>query len=139
MDYMMNLSIGNTGVLQWGGSNGVGPNSYAKNPGHHRNNTAVVPRQRNKEHQSCYCENSKSLLLRMVDEYRTLHPVAAITVCALGILANALNVAVLTRPHLAPAPVNRILTAIAAADAALMAEYAAYAIFVRLPQAKSGE
>ncbi|XP_046400492.1 uncharacterized protein LOC124166836 [Ischnura elegans] len=139
VDYIWNISQ----KKRWGAGEGVGANGYPIHLGHRRNHTGIQPRPKmngdDSSNISCYCENPRSLLLRMVSSYQSLHPVAALTVCALGTLANALNVAVLTRPHLAPAPVNRILTAIAAADAALMAEYASYVIFVRLPQAsKSG-
>lgn len=61
----------------------------------------------------------------------------ALAVCVLGILANAINLAVLTRPALATAPVNRLLTGLAAADMLVMAEYAPFAAYLYLRPPRS--
>lgn len=50
-------------------------------------------------------------------------------VCFFGSLANALNVAVLTRRDLAAAPINRLLKWLAVADVFVMLEYVPFAIY----------
>ncbi|KAJ1527173.1 hypothetical protein ONE63_008704 [Megalurothrips usitatus] len=72
----------------------------------------------------CYCPSGVSA---MSAAYRAYHGYVSLVVCVAGLLANAINVAVLTRPALATAPVNRLLTGLAAADMLVMAEYAPFA------------
>ena len=50
-------------------------------------------------------------------------------VCLFGSLANALNVAVLTRRDLAVTPINRLLKWLAVADVFVMLEYVPFAIY----------
>ena len=50
-------------------------------------------------------------------------------ICIFGSLANALNVAVLTRRDLASAPINRLLKWLAVADVFVMMEYVPFAIY----------
>ncbi|VVD03088.1 unnamed protein product [Leptidea sinapis] len=50
-------------------------------------------------------------------------------VCFFGSLANALNVAVLTRRDLAAAPINRLLKWLAVADVFVMMEYVPFAVY----------
>lgn len=52
-----------------------------------------------------------------------------VQVCLFGSLANALNVAVLTRRDLATAPINRLLKWLAVADVFVMMEYVPFAIY----------
>lgn len=68
----------------------------------------------------------KDLVTLYADEY---HPYFAILVCVLGIIANCLNVMVLTRKDMAAAPINRILTALALADMLLMFEYIPFSVY----------
>lgn len=68
----------------------------------------------------------KDLVTLYADEY---HPYCAILVCVLGIVANCLNVMVLTRKDMAAAPINRILTALALADMLLMFEYIPFSLY----------
>ncbi|GBP94430.1 Mariner Mos1 transposase [Eumeta japonica] len=50
-------------------------------------------------------------------------------VCSLGLIANTMNVAVLTRHDLAAAPINRLLKWLAVADVFVMLEYVPFAIY----------
>lgn len=73
--------------------------------------------------------------------YRRYHGYVSLVVCAFGILSNAINLAVLTRPSMATSPVNRLLTGLAVADVAVMVEYAPFVVFLYLvpPGAHSSE
>lgn len=62
--------------------------------------------------------------------YRHMHGYTALLVCVFGTVANALNVAVLTRKDMAAAPINRILTGIAIADILVMLDYIPFAIYM---------
>ncbi|XP_025082834.1 sex peptide receptor-like [Pomacea canaliculata] len=59
--------------------------------------------------------------------YRTIHGVAAPIICALGIVANCLNIVVLTRKNMV-SPTNVLLTGLAISDGLTMAAYFPYAI-----------
>lgn len=74
----------------------------------------------------CPCAES---VRRLAAAYRPYHGYVALLVCGFGTLANLLNVAVLTRKELRRAPVNRILTALAAADVLVMLEYVPFAVY----------
>ncbi|XP_016843472.1 sex peptide receptor isoform X2 [Nasonia vitripennis] len=74
----------------------------------------------------CHCG---SLVRRFAASYRAYHGYVALLVCGFGTLANLLNVAVLTRKELRRAPINRILTGLAAADVLVMLEYVPFAIY----------
>ncbi|KAK3930328.1 Sex peptide receptor, partial [Frankliniella fusca] len=100
------------------------------------------------EQADCYCPSGliqnnkrKKQLAQEVREvsaaYRDYHGYVSLVVCAAGILANAINLAVLTRPALATAPVNRLLTGLAAADMLVMAEYAPFAAYLYLSPPRS--
>lgn len=86
---------------------------------------------------SCYncggAVKSYSLLFRAVHGYVSLF------LCVFGALANALNIAVLTRKDLAGSPINRILCGLALADLALMVEYTPFACYMYLTTAKKEE
>jgi hypothetical protein len=74
----------------------------------------------------CHCDG---ILRRFTDIYRIYHGYVALLVCSFGSLANLLNVAVLTQKELRRAPINRILTSIAAADVLVMLEYVPFAVY----------
>lgn len=74
----------------------------------------------------CHCGG---LVRRFAASYRSYHGYVALLVCGFGTLANLLNVAVLTHKELRRAPINRILTGLAAADVLVMLEYVPFAIY----------
>lgn len=57
------------------------------------------------------------------------HIVFWFQICLFGSLANALNVAVLTRRDIAVTPINRLLKWLAVADVFVMMEYVPFAIY----------
>ncbi|KAH1007259.1 G-protein coupled receptor dmsr-1-like [Dendroctonus ponderosae] len=57
------------------------------------------------------------------------HFYCSVIICVLGIVANCLNIIVLTRKEMAAVPINRILTALAWADMLLMVEYIPFTIY----------
>ncbi|XP_063385893.1 G-protein coupled receptor dmsr-1-like isoform X2 [Cydia fagiglandana] len=76
---------------------------------------------------SCnYCSGS---FRDVVLAYNGLHGYFSLLVCVFGSLANALNVAVLTRRDLAAAPINRLLKWLAVADVFVMLEYVPFAVY----------
>ncbi|KAJ9588517.1 hypothetical protein L9F63_018114, partial [Diploptera punctata] len=74
----------------------------------------------------CYCSGT---LREILIKYRSMHGYLSLIVCFFGTVANALNVAVLTRKDMACAPINKILTALAIADMLVMVEYIPYASY----------
>ncbi|PSN45301.1 hypothetical protein C0J52_12487 [Blattella germanica] len=74
----------------------------------------------------CYCSGT---LREFLVGYRAWHGYLSLVVCVFGTVANALNVAVLTRKEMVSAPINRILTALAVADMLVMLEYMPFAIY----------
>ncbi|KAE8740275.1 Myosuppressin Receptor 1-RA [Frankliniella occidentalis] len=86
------------------------------------------------EQADCYCPSG---VREVSAAYRDYHGYVSLVVCTAGILANAINLAVLTRPALATAPVNRLLTGLAAADMLVMAEYAPFAAYLYLSPPRS--
>ncbi|CAG9795779.1 unnamed protein product [Diatraea saccharalis] len=73
-----------------------------------------------------YCDGS---FRDFVLAYNSIHGFISLFVCFFGSLANALNVAVLTRRDLAAAPINRLLKWLAVADVFVMMEYVPFAIY----------
>ncbi|XP_072942915.1 G-protein coupled receptor dmsr-1-like [Epargyreus clarus] len=65
----------------------------------------------------------------LVLAYNNIHGYVSLLICLFGSLANALNVAVLTRRDLASAPINRLLKWLAVADVFVMLEYVPFAIY----------
>lgn len=61
------------------------------------------------------------------DYYRPIHGFAAPIICVLGIIANCLNIVVLTRKNMV-SPTNVLLTGLAISDGLTMAAYFPYAI-----------
>ncbi|CAG5055600.1 unnamed protein product [Parnassius apollo] len=76
---------------------------------------------------SCnYCEGG---FREFILAYNSVHGYVSLIVCFFGSLANALNVAVLTRRDLAAAPINRLLKWLAVADVFVMMEYVPFAVY----------
>ncbi|XP_026763363.1 G-protein coupled receptor dmsr-1-like [Galleria mellonella] len=73
-----------------------------------------------------YCEGN---FRDVISAYNSVHGYISLIVCFFGSLANALNVAVLTRRDLAAAPINRLLKWLAVADVFVMLEYVPFAIY----------
>ncbi|CAH0401209.1 unnamed protein product [Chilo suppressalis] len=79
-------------------------------------------------HNECdkYCSGGfRELILA----YNNIHGYVSLVVCLFGSLANALNVAVLTRRDLASVPINRLLKWLAVADVFVMMEYVPFSIY----------
>lgn len=68
------------------------------------------------------------LLQRYADWYSGYHGYTSLAVCAIGIVGNVLNVAVLTRTNMAASSTNFILTALAVSDLLKMTSYVPFAI-----------
>jgi len=69
--------------------------------------------------------------------YAAYHGYASLVVCAVGIVGNAFNIVVLTRPNMASSATNRILTALAVSDLVTMLVYVPFAVqfYCRRPPA----
>ncbi|RUS82492.1 hypothetical protein EGW08_009755 [Elysia chlorotica] len=72
-------------------------------------------------------EQTPSDLDRFQDVYRPIHGVAAPIICILGIIANCLNIVVLTRKNMV-SPTNVLLTWLAISDGLTMMAYLPYVI-----------
>ena len=59
--------------------------------------------------------------------YRQFHGHVAVAVCVLGIVANSVNIVVLTRPSMR-SPINYILTGLAVSDGLTMTAYVPFAM-----------
>ncbi|XP_072757084.1 G-protein coupled receptor dmsr-1 [Anoplolepis gracilipes] len=77
-------------------------------------------------HLTCYCEGA---IRDLATQYKNYHGYASLIVCSFGTLTNVLNIVVLTRKDTKAAPINRILTGLAVADALVMLEYIPFAIY----------
>ena len=66
-------------------------------------------------------------LLQFANIYRPIHGIAAPIICVLGIIANCLNIVVLTRKNMV-SPTNILLTWLAISDGLTMLAYFPYAI-----------
>ncbi|XP_046970162.1 G-protein coupled receptor dmsr-1-like [Vanessa cardui] len=73
-----------------------------------------------------YCAGD---IRNLIIAYNSIHGYISLLICLFGSLANALNVAVLTRKDLAAAPINRLLKWLAVADVFVMLEYVPFAIY----------
>ncbi|XP_052743718.1 G-protein coupled receptor dmsr-1-like isoform X1 [Bicyclus anynana] len=73
-----------------------------------------------------YCEGD---FRDVVEAYNGIHGYVSLMVCTIGVLANTMNVAVLTRRDMAAAPINRLLKWLAVADVFVMLEYVPFAIY----------
>lgn len=87
-----------------------------------RYNISVVKECRRSE----YCSGEfRDLVLA----YNNVHGYVSLLICLFGSLANALNVAVLTKRDFAVTPINRLLKWLAVADVFVMMEYVPFAIY----------
>ncbi|XP_026320923.1 sex peptide receptor-like isoform X2 [Hyposmocoma kahamanoa] len=73
-----------------------------------------------------YCEGS---FRDVVHAYNKIHGYVSLLVCTIGVIANTMNIAVLTRRDMAAAPINRLLKWLAVADVFVMVEYVPFAIY----------
>ncbi|XP_072942914.1 G-protein coupled receptor dmsr-1-like [Epargyreus clarus] len=73
-----------------------------------------------------YCEGD---FRDVIETYNSIHGYVSLLVCLIGVLANTMNVAVLTRRDMAAAPINRLLKWLAVADVFVMLEYVPFAIY----------
>ncbi|VVD04221.1 unnamed protein product [Leptidea sinapis] len=73
-----------------------------------------------------YCEGD---FRDIIDTYNGIHGYVALIVCTIGVIANTMNVAVLTRRDMAAAPINRLLKWLAVADVFVMLEYVPFSIY----------
>ncbi|XP_041984961.1 G-protein coupled receptor dmsr-1-like [Aricia agestis] len=73
-----------------------------------------------------YCEGD---FRDVVEAYNRIHGYISLIVCTIGVLANTMNVAVLTRRDMAAAPINRLLKWLAVADVFVMLEYVPFSIY----------
>ncbi|CAH4030593.1 unnamed protein product [Pieris brassicae] len=80
-----------------------------------------------KKPESCgYCDGD---FRDVVEAYNGIHGYVSLIVCTIGVLANTMNVAVLTRRDMAAAPINRLLKWLAVADVFVMLEYVPFSIY----------
>ncbi|CAG5055581.1 unnamed protein product [Parnassius apollo] len=76
---------------------------------------------------SCgYCDGD---FRDIIETYNGIHGYVSLLVCTIGVIANSMNVAVLTRKDMAAAPINRLLKWLAVADVFVMLEYVPFAIY----------
>ncbi|KAF4518906.1 hypothetical protein B566_EDAN006744 [Ephemera danica] len=80
----------------------------------------------------CSCGAPEWLSFIAITYTKNVHGVASLCVCAIGAVANTMNLIVLTRRDLRAAPVNKILSYIALADMLLMLEYIPFAFEIYL-------
>jgi len=71
---------------------------------------------------------SLPLLSRYSVWYAAYHGYVSLVVCAVGIVGNAFNIVVLTRPNMASSSTNCILTALAVSDLLTMVVYVPFAV-----------
>ncbi|XP_053614835.1 G-protein coupled receptor dmsr-1-like isoform X1 [Plodia interpunctella] len=73
-----------------------------------------------------YCEGD---FRDIIMAYNGIHGYVSLLVCTIGVIANTMNVAVLTRKDMAAAPINRLLKWLAVADVFVMLEYVPFVIY----------
>ncbi|KPJ09634.1 putative G-protein coupled receptor B0563.6 [Papilio machaon] len=73
-----------------------------------------------------YCDGD---FRQLIETYNGIHGYVSLLVCTIGVLANSMNIAVLTRKDMAAAPINRLLKWLAVADVFVMVEYVPFAIY----------
>ncbi|KAG6456771.1 sex peptide receptor isoform X2 [Manduca sexta] len=76
-----------------------------------------------------YCEGG---FRDVIQAYNGIHGYVSLLVCTIGVLANTMNIAVLTRRDMAAAPINRLLKWLAVADVFVMVEYVPFVIYRHL-------
>ncbi|CAG5029288.1 unnamed protein product, partial [Parnassius apollo] len=112
-------------ILKYGGNNHstkIGELLRALEDWRNRYNISVI-----KEcDRSDYCSGE---FRDVIVAYNGIHGYVSLLICLFGSLANAFNVAVLTRRDLAAAPINRLLKWLAVADVFVMMEYVPFSIY----------
>uniref|UniRef100_A0A8D8VW65 Sex peptide receptor n=2 Tax=Cacopsylla melanoneura TaxID=428564 RepID=A0A8D8VW65_9HEMI len=84
---------------------------------------------------TCFC-NSEFRALG--DVYKSeVHGILSLMVCTFGIVANLLNIVVLTNKELSATPINRILTGLAVTDLLVMLEYVPFSIYMYFVHVRS--
>ncbi|XP_073953473.1 G-protein coupled receptor dmsr-1-like isoform X1 [Choristoneura fumiferana] len=73
-----------------------------------------------------YCDGD---FREVIQAYNRTHGYVSLLVCTIGVIANCMNVAVLTRKDMAAAPINRLLKWLAVADVFVMLEYVPFSIY----------
>ena len=73
-------------------------------------------------------ESSRSGLMEFSDWYANIHGYVSILVCVFGIIANFMNIVVLTQKNMV-SPTNYLLTALAIADMLTMTSYVPFALY----------
>ncbi|XP_047536445.1 G-protein coupled receptor dmsr-1-like [Vanessa atalanta] len=76
-----------------------------------------------------YCGYCEGDFRDVIHAYNGIHGYVSLMVCTIGVIANTMNVAVLTRRDMAAAPINRLLKWLAVADVFVMLEYVPFAIY----------
>ncbi|XP_045452636.1 G-protein coupled receptor dmsr-1-like [Melitaea cinxia] len=76
-----------------------------------------------------YCGYCEGDFRDVIEAYNGIHGYISLIVCTIGVLANTMNVAVLTRRDMAAAPINRLLKWLAVADVFVMLEYVPFSIY----------
>uniref|UniRef100_A0A914X223 G-protein coupled receptors family 1 profile domain-containing protein n=1 Tax=Plectus sambesii TaxID=2011161 RepID=A0A914X223_9BILA len=79
---------------------------------------------------------NESLLESFISPYTTIHLPLVITICVFGIVANVLNVIVLTRRQMRAQPINIILTGLSTAQLLLLVNFICYTAYSRLLDAQ---
>ncbi|XP_044006173.1 G-protein coupled receptor dmsr-1 [Aphidius gifuensis] len=90
------------------------------------NNYSAVIINTNNDPSVCFCGG---YVRELALYYRVYHGYVALIVCLFGVVANILNIVVLTRKDMAIAPINRILTNLATVDMLVMIEYIPFALY----------
>lgn len=128
-------SINSNDIITVNESSGVDDNSFDLslrcycNYIYYSNNNTIGPTTIVGNNNNAFYYHCNGFVRRISTTYRSYHGYVALLVCSFGTLANLLNVAVLTRKKLRRAPINRILTGLAAADVLVMLEYVPFAVY----------
>lgn len=84
---------------------------------------------------TCFCNSD---IRAIGDIYKSeIHGVLSLMVCTFGIVANLLNIVVLTHKELSATPINRILTGLAVTDLLVMLEYVPFSIYMYFVHVRS--
>nr|ALM88304.1 neuropeptide receptor A8 [Chilo suppressalis] len=75
------------------------------------------------------CDYCSGHFWEVVEAYNRIHGYFSLLVCIIGLIANSMNIAVLTRRDMAAAPINRLLKWLAVADVFVMLEYVPFAVY----------
>lgn len=84
---------------------------------------------------TCFCNSD---VRAIGDIYKSeIHGILSLMVCTFGIVANLLNIVVLTHKELSATPINRILTGLAVTDLLVMLEYVPFSIYMYFVHVRS--